>query len=98
MLALLALTGCFPEIEVPPPADCAERTTVFEDADGDGFGNAGVVALVCEPRSGFVDNALDCDDSDAHKGEDCDEGSNADSGQATDSGQTSDSGEEDSGQ
>lgn len=88
MLALLSLTACFPDVEVPPPRDCEERIAVFEDTDGDGFGNPSVVALVCEPISGFVDNALDCDDTDALKGEDCSEDTG---GGAQDSGDSSDS-------
>ncbi|TVR39134.1 MAG: T9SS C-terminal target domain-containing protein [Cryomorphaceae bacterium] len=37
----------------------------FEDADGDGFGNPEVSVWECFPPEGFVDNDLDCDDTDA---------------------------------
>jgi hypothetical protein len=39
-------------------------TTWWEDADGDGFGNPDVSQSSCTLPSGFVDNALDCDDTD----------------------------------
>ncbi len=35
----------------------------FEDADGDGFGNPDVSVWECFPPEGFVDNDLDCDDT-----------------------------------
>ena len=36
----------------------------FEDADGDGFGDAGFVIEACEIPDGYVDDATDCDDDD----------------------------------
>ncbi len=36
----------------------------FEDADGDGFGNAAVSMNACTMPMGFADNDLDCDDGD----------------------------------
>ncbi len=36
----------------------------YEDADGDGFG-AGAAVQACQAPTGFVDNALDCDDGDS---------------------------------
>jgi len=38
-------------------------TTFFLDADGDGFGAAGLSLLACTQPSGYVLNALDCDDA-----------------------------------
>ena len=37
----------------------------YADADGDGYGDRGVVAPGCEAPTGYVDNADDCDDSNA---------------------------------
>ncbi len=39
--------------------------TYYIDYDGDGYGYAGVVQMSCEPMTGWVDNADDCDDLDA---------------------------------
>ncbi|MCP4810711.1 MAG: hypothetical protein GY913_10600 [Proteobacteria bacterium] len=51
--------------------DSADRTTYYEDADGDGFGAAEVLA--CELPEGHVENADDCDDADAWVNPDADE-------------------------
>ena len=40
-----------------------DATTWFEDADGDGYGGAGVVEVDCDRPTGFVSNADDCDDA-----------------------------------
>jgi gliding motility-associated-like protein len=40
-------------------------TLWFEDADEDGFGNAAVSMVLCNAPDGYVDNAADCDDSNA---------------------------------
>ncbi len=45
--------------------DAVDATEWFADADGDGFGDAEDRQLSCDPPSGFVDNADDCNDSDA---------------------------------
>ncbi len=37
---------------------------VWEDADGDGFGNPGTDTLVCSTPDGYVDNEDDSDDTD----------------------------------
>jgi hypothetical protein len=39
--------------------------TLYGDSDGDGYGDPSVLAEHCEPETGWVDNAEDCDDSDA---------------------------------
>lgn len=39
------------------------NTTFYRDADGDGFGNAGVITLACVPPPGYVVNSMDCDDN-----------------------------------
>ncbi len=38
--------------------------TVFQDADADGFGDAGAPRATCATEDGFVANADDCDDTD----------------------------------
>jgi gliding motility-associated-like protein len=38
--------------------------TYYADADGDGFGDPNVTVLACLAPAGFVDNNLDCDDTD----------------------------------
>lgn len=40
-------------------------TLVYQDQDGDGFGNPDVSASDCSPPSDYVDNAADCDDTSA---------------------------------
>jgi len=40
-------------------------TSWYEDADNDGYGAAGTEVLGCEAPEGFVDNADDCDDTNA---------------------------------
>ena len=39
--------------------------TFYFDGDGDGYGNPYVTSMGCAPTSVFVDNNLDCNDSDA---------------------------------
>ncbi len=39
--------------------------TWYGDVDGDGYGDESVTYVGCEPPSGYVDNADDCDDADA---------------------------------
>ncbi len=41
------------------PAD----NTFYADADGDGYGDPGLSILACQPPSGYVANALDCNDA-----------------------------------
>ena len=36
----------------------------FIDADGDGFGSFGDILSACTPPAGYIDNDLDCDDTD----------------------------------
>jgi hypothetical protein len=40
--------------------------TYYADEDGDGFGDATVSIDACEPEEGWVENADDCDDTDAN--------------------------------
>ena len=39
--------------------------TWFEDSDGDGFGNANSTVIACSQPTGYVNNSLDCNDSDS---------------------------------
>jgi hypothetical protein len=38
----------------------------YRDSDGDGFGDPAMSQISCEPLTGFVDNADDCNDSNAN--------------------------------
>ncbi len=44
--------------------DPVDEATWYVDIDGDGYGQAAVTEQACEPSSGFVETADDCDDSD----------------------------------
>jgi hypothetical protein len=46
-------------------ASIGEASTYYIDYDGDGYGYTGVTNMLCEPMTGWVDNAEDCDDLDA---------------------------------
>ena len=39
------------------------KVTMYQDSDGDGYGNPAQPALVCPGTAGYVSNADDCDDS-----------------------------------
>ncbi len=39
--------------------------TSYEDADGDGYGDAGSMSESCDVPEGYVEDATDCDDADA---------------------------------
>jgi len=40
-------------------------TTYYQDADTDGYGNAGATTEACSAPSGYVSDSTDCDDADA---------------------------------
>lgn len=56
------------------PVACDPRVVLYQDADGDGFGDASHVYIGCETPTGFVENATDCNDADATLTESCDTG------------------------
>ena len=43
-----------------------QQQTYYQDADGDGFGNANVTALDCSAPSGYVSDNTDCNDNDGN--------------------------------
>ena len=45
--------------------DAIDASTYYQDADGDGQGTAGVFVTACVAPAGYVEDASDCDDSDA---------------------------------
>ena len=45
--------------------DAVDAPTWYEDADGDTYGDSDSTTRACDEASGWVSNALDCDDSDA---------------------------------
>ena len=45
--------------------DAIDAAQWYEDADGDGYGNAAVSQAACDQPTGYVDNLDDCDDGDA---------------------------------
>jgi hypothetical protein len=45
--------------------DAVDVAVWYEDADQDGFGNAAVSDIDCDPPAGFVADGTDCDDGDA---------------------------------
>jgi hypothetical protein len=44
--------------------EAIDATTWYADADGDGFGDPGDRVTSCDPLTGYVDEAGDCDDAD----------------------------------
>ena len=53
--------NCDEEIDENP----VDAEHYFQDADGDGYGNAALSQNSCEMPSGYVENFLDCDDTDS---------------------------------
>lgn len=63
LLSFLAIvTLCLSSCEEEEPC---EETTFYEDADGDGLGNAESTILACTVPDGYVENADDNDDTQA---------------------------------
>ncbi|MBF0105981.1 MAG: putative metal-binding motif-containing protein [Deltaproteobacteria bacterium] len=58
---------CKPRTEKEPPVVVppCDKKTVYRDADGDGYGTAGVSKEICEDatEAGYVENDDDCNDS-----------------------------------
>ncbi len=61
---------CDGEIDEDP------TTTWYADADGDGYGNASFTVDSCDPGEGWVDDATDCDDTEATTHPDAEEACN----------------------
>lgn len=57
-------------------SDAVDASVWYADADGDGYGDASSTVTACAEPDGFVENALDCDDTHAQTrpdaGEACD--------------------------
>ena len=53
--------------------DGVVTTTYFRDSDGDGYGNASVIARDCLAPQGYVDNDQDCDDNNPNVNPESDE-------------------------
>ncbi len=51
--------------------DATDASTWYADADGDGSGDPADSTTACDQPSGYVDNADDCDDTDATLDESC---------------------------
>ena len=57
--------------------DCGGNClTFYLDSDGDSLGDPSQTTLACDPPSGFVSNANDCDDSNPNCLSDCTDGDN----------------------
>ena len=56
-------TACKQDISLNKGSEC-DALVWYLDADGDGYGGGDAIAD-CEPVDGYVDNNLDCDDSNA---------------------------------
>ncbi len=50
--------------------DALDASTWYADADGDGYGDPDSAVVSCEPPSGYVSDARDCDDADAARNPD----------------------------
>ena len=71
-LVALVLAGCGGDTPLKTDSGAPGSTGTsctasefFQDADGDGFGDPFIVSVACEAPADFVDNADDCDDTDA---------------------------------
>lgn len=53
---------------------CDPRVTLYQDGDGDGYGDPNHVYIGCDTPSGFVADGTDCNDADATLTETCDTG------------------------
>ncbi len=71
LLLPLLMSGCLPTIVDDWPSDSDDTSSCSEqswyiDVDGDGYGDADVAIEDCTPPSGYVADATDCNDNDAH--------------------------------
>jgi len=59
-------TTCADAVRFIADESCDLRT-YYRDRDADGYGNPGITRQACSQLPGYVDNALDCDDSDPNE-------------------------------
>lgn len=89
-LCFCACTGLKPA-ELPDERDCDERSVLYQDTDGDGFGADDHIKLACETTSGWSETGGDCDDTDPDVTVECHD---FDTGEPVDTGDSGDTGSE----
>ena len=52
------------------PTDCLDKSTLFQDNDGDGFGDSAISMTSCVTVEGYVEESGDCNDDDPNKNPD----------------------------
>ena len=57
--------NCDGEVDDDDLDDVVGQDIWYRDFDGDGFGDAGLAQMACNPPAGFVADSSDCDDLDA---------------------------------
>lgn len=69
LVALFSLSlmtaGCDVVVEIEEEADAGALVTFYRDVDGDGFGDSAVTVEASTQPTGYINNSLDCDDTNA---------------------------------